>query len=194
MSRQNNILSVLSRLFTGKTAFRPEDTSQGDQDAWREPIIPDERMLTNADKEDIGAPTAASVTALEKNPYIDAHGQKIRPRLVIERCMPKLHGDRMEVWAMLYNDSNFTIEVDKMVLLGQTREYNQFLQPHQAKQLLIYQGPVPRTGNDRKARAYYKITNNTDAFMAEYYIKYETEGDGDFLIDELDIIDPVRDV
>ncbi|MFZ1812775.1 MAG: hypothetical protein WAU02_04675 [Candidatus Saccharimonadales bacterium] len=124
----------------------------------------------------------------------DASGNKIIPEVTFEDCKPKLHGeDHMEVWVVVQNESDMPVRVEKCEVLGQTRPLGHDLPPHGSREVMIYAGDIPSHDHYKKANLYYKTLPHGDYFLAEHEIRYDFD-DGKYVIEDLRLIKPIRDV
>ncbi len=135
-------------------------------------------------------------------PHVDAqpqditrssNGQKIEPEVRVTRVKTTRNGDKMVSYAWVQNNSPFAVEVTKFYVMGQGVNTNCLLSPNQGREVKIYDGGVAH--NDKEVHAYLdcKIAQNGDYFRQEFFVEFDRQSDGNYLIEELHI-EEVRDI
>lgn len=147
----------------------------------------------DAQQADVGAPDQ------EQDPTRDQSGQKIVPEVWVGQLKLRPTSDmkRLEVWAVLENQSEFEVEITSVMLLGSSLDPNRFIKPHASFELLVYNGDTPKDEAYKKLELQYKIVRNGDYFQADHLIQYKLEQEGDkqyFLPEEVTPIRPIRDI
>lgn len=137
-------------------------------------------------------PTAEVVVPVR--PGYDAKGNKIIPKIAITRCQTQTSGDNMQVWAWIKNEADTPLRLERMTMVGMTRQLGNFLTPGEQEQVLVYSGVRPRITSYTKAELYYVQMNTNDYFCAEHQIEYDYESDGTYTVSELEPYSYVRDV
>lgn len=181
----------LSDLLFGAPAKTPEETTLPKQvQAWEQ-----------GDGAVQGVKGAGSSTqpAPQADPHRNASGGKVIPELAVTRLEPhpSSNSTHLEVWATFKNQSNFELELKRIIFLRQHTEPARFLKPGEEHELCIYKGETPRTNAEHKAEIQFKICDNDDYFQAEYQIEYHYEQSphGNFYIpEELHRIAAARDI
>ena len=121
-------------------------------------------------------------------------GPKVIPEVEIERTVSKVDsGKGVQVQCIIQNNSDGTIELDKIRLLGTTRELDIFLKPGEERECTVYQGPRPTNMNHHVAELCYKDQTG-DYFCADHQIEYDDEGDGTFILTDMNLRRPIRDI
>lgn len=161
----------LSRLIKGKPVFTEEDQKWDD-----EPKPAPE------------APAPASATTPDV-----AAGPKIVPVVFVESIECRTNGANMDCDAVIHNNSQVRIELDKIRLLGTSRELDNFLNPGGEREFRIYSGPRPQNTYSTTAELLYKDPSG-DYFSATHQIEFEKESDSTYTIRRMRFIPPVRDV
>jgi hypothetical protein len=100
----------------------------------------------------------------------------------------------MAVTVWVTNRSSDEVELDKIVMLGQTTQLDQIFSAGQARELKFYKGKVPTTGSYHTANLYYKRRSDGDYFCADFTIEYDYDPQGFYKVEELHPINPVRDI
>lgn len=124
---------------------------------------------------------------------IDPKGQKELPHVAIERIEPHENGNHLELYAAIQNYSQVQVFLDKITLLGSTREINYPLRPGQEREFLIFSGPDPK--ND-----YYDDCNlqfrkgDGDYFIAKHHVQMERQQDGTYKVERIRLEGSIRDV
>ncbi len=120
-------------------------------------------------------------------------GPKVLPRVEIEKINCNLNGDRMDCYFAIQNNSTVRVEVDKITILGTTRELDNFLNPGEEREFLVFSGKRPANNYANKCELYYKDPTG-DYFMSQHSIDFEREHDGTYYIYRVTFNPPVRDV
>lgn len=129
------------------------------------------------------------------NGVVDGNGRKTIPSISFKNLRSQRQGDkRVIVKAYVVNDSDQPIRVDTSYLLKQKRTHNQFINPRDSRELMLYNGEIPDNDNEAKAQIAYRLQVNNDVFMESYRIDYNCESDGKFLVTDLIDDGPVRDI
>ncbi|MDB5183818.1 MAG: hypothetical protein JWO07_499 [Candidatus Saccharibacteria bacterium] len=139
-------------------------------------------------------PVSLAGSQNQDNSVVDENGQKIIPRIEIKSLQSRIQGDQLIVTAWVVNDSDQRVRIDTCHLLGQKRQFNQDLNPHQSHQLTFYQGPAPHDENEHHADIIYRLHGNGDSFQSSYRIDYHLEHDGKRSINSLQDEGPTRDI
>lgn len=158
---------ALGKIAQGKPVFEVQDTPSQSQDS---------------------APTSEESAT---HPWIDENGQKIIPHITMTHCKSVIDDNHMEVTAWVTNTSQLEVELDKIVVLNLKTELDRRLRPAEARQVVLYRGPLAKNDYVHKANLYYKIVQNGDYFRADYMVEYNRESNGTYTVEELH---PERDV
>ena len=111
-------------------------------------------------------------------------GPKVIPQIDIERTTWRDNGPNMQVTCVIQNNSQGTIELDKIIMLGRSLELDNFLRPGEERQYNVYNGPRPQNMNYRTAEVYFRDESG-DYFCADHNIEYEREADNTYRIVEM---------
>lgn len=123
----------------------------------------------------------------------DAHGRKIIPLVTVAQIKVKLHGDDMEIEAELANHSELQIELDKIKLLGSTRELDSFLRPGQEREYVIYEGKRLNHTSYQYAELHYKDPTG-DYFSAIHFVEFQQEPDRTYSVRRMRFLPPIKDI
>lgn len=138
------------------------------------------------------APTDSSQAG---NGILDERGLKIIPDIDVRNLRSHLQSDKLVVKAWVFNESaDQIIRVDTSYLLKQKRTHNQEINPHDSREITLYDGPAPTNENERQAQIAFRLKANGDVFMESYRIDYGLESDGRRIVEELHDDGPVRDL
>ena len=124
---------------------------------------------------------------------LDEHGYKIIPEIEVDDVRTRRNGDEMEVTAWVSNKSEQQVRIDYCLMVGQKRVLNYELTPHQAHELVLYDGHIPNNNAYHRAELIFRLSNG-DQFDCVYYVTYHEDRDGKFLVNELHNDGPVRDI
>lgn len=161
------LLEDVARFFQGKPVFQDPGTVD------RGPAANDPRPL--------------------KTPT-DERGYKLIPEVQIQPCHTHFNGDSTLVTAWVTNTSKYEVELDKIILAGMTRRLGRRLQPGEAHELTLYEGPVPTNDHDYRAHLYYRQVSSDDYFLAEFRVEYQRQSDGTFGVVQLFPEHPIKDI
>lgn len=208
-------LKTMKRLLVGEPVFqvgddqKTADTKSIDDSTgkWQDSILPDDTGA-HVENPDAYKPTYIENELPEVSPLAtpapdlvpeadkthDEHGNKIIPEAEITSCETHLKGENCEVWANIRNNSAFEIELDAVRVLGNKTELDRRLLPGDEHKFKIFTGAMPRDDHSREAELYYKNVKSGDYFCARHIIEYQYESDGTYIIEEMRIVRPIRDV
>lgn len=124
---------------------------------------------------------------------IDPNGQKILPRVSIERIEPHESDSRLEIYAAIQNYSEVQVFLDKITLLGATKEINYPLRPGEEREFLIFAGPHPTTDAYDDCNLQFRKQDG-DYFMAKHYVQMERRADNTYKVERITPEGPVRDI
>ncbi len=135
----------------------------------------------------------------QSDPTRDQAGQKIMPEVWVEQLKLRPNSDmsHIEVWAVLKNQSEFEVEITKVMLLGDTLDPNRFIKPNATYELMVYNGDTPESESYKKLALEYKIVRNGDYFQADHLLQYRLEQEGTkryYLPEEVTPLPPIRDI
>ncbi len=185
---------AMGRMIAGQPVYQQTDKpveSARDEDAknWQEGILPDD-----SDHVQPGDDVTQDVKPQDTAPFTTQNGQKIIPEIRVGRCETHLSGDNIELWIVIKNTSEVEIMLDKIVMLGRTTELDRFMKPSEDREFMVYRGPKLKNGSYTKAQIMYKLVATGDYFCADQEVRYHVESDGDYVVDELHLIHPIRDI
>lgn len=172
----------LVRMFQGKPVFEnPTQTPDPNQAS-----VPGQPVAEN---------TAPAEPATDRfGSPVDARGYKIIPEVELINLKTNRNGDQQVVTAWAVNKSDQEIRVDYTRILSQKLDINRQLGPGQSHEVVIYRGKTPMHDNDDDAEMVFRLMSNTDAFQRRYRVEFHRENDGGFLVEELHIDGPVKDI
>jgi hypothetical protein len=84
--------------------------------------------------------------------------------------------------------------LDKIRLLGTTRELDTYLRPHEEKEFTVYDGPRFSRSPGGVAELVYKTTQEGDYFQSLHDITFAYASDKLYSVSELRFHPPVRDI
>ena len=129
------------------------------------------------------------------NGVLDERGYKIIPTISFKNFRSQRQGEkRLIVKTYIVNDSDQPIRIDTSYLLKQKRTHNQLMSPHDAHELVLYDGEIPDNENEHHAQIAYRLQVNGDVFMENYHVAYSLESDGKRIVEDLVDDGPVRDI
>lgn len=172
---------VTKRIIQGKPAFEasqdPDDWSDND-----EPTV------------DFAEDRQAKKEQVLETSLIDENGNKHIPPATIHRVRTLVNGNNAEVWMILKNESDRTVFLDKVTLLGVKFELDYPLKPGGEREFRVYRGALLTHDNYKTAELYYKDEASGDYFRADHLLEYSYESDGTYELVDTKLITPIRDV
>lgn len=170
---------VTKRLIQGKPAFEVSDTS----DDWD-----DEPTVDFAEERQAKRQEADTAT------LYDEHGHKHIPTATVTNVKSNQHGDHIELWATVTNQSDRELKLDKITLLGTKFIMDYPLGPGSQRVFRVYSGPQVMHDSYKKAELYYQDVLTNDYFRADHLVDYRYESDGSYDINGFNLITPIRDL
>ncbi len=172
--------SVARRLLVGEPAFKDSDIDTREVD---EQEVIDGRDDDNQD-ENINEVDTSKEPAVEETP----------PLIEIVSVNCHIDGDHMDVYGHILNHSREEVELDKVVLLDQKKELDNFLYGGESREYLLYSGPLWDSQTVRNSDVVYK-TKEGNYWRAEHYVRLRYLSDTDkFIVDEIKLLPPVRNL
>ncbi len=167
-------LGGLGRFLSGKPVFEAEPPS--------------------VQKNDFLGPMAEQSTDSSRTGLVDEHGNKVVPQIEVAHVQSHRHGNDMTVTAWITNRSDQRIRIDETRMIKQRQQPHRELDPAQAHEFTLYQGPLPKDEAEHYLDIVYRISANGDLFERRYLIEYFRENDGGILVDELHEDGIIRDI
>jgi len=118
---------------------------------------------------------------------------KIVPVVQVVRVDSRIHGDSIEVYGHVRNDSTVDVELNKTYVLGATHQIDVFLHPGEERQCLLYAGPAPHDVSQHQAEIVFKDTMG-DYFKAVHLVSFHLQADGIYNVTNLQLQPPIRDM
>lgn len=181
------LFTGLSRLAKGEPVFQPGD------DDWNEKSSYKDTDGSEPYAQPEGSDATADITNDGRGALRDSRGQKLYPQVVVDKVNCHLSGNYMDCYFGLQNNARTPIELDKITILGTTRELDCPLQPGEQRDFQVYNGVCPTNNYANKCQIYYKDPAG-DYFMSEHLIDFEQNPDKSYYIYRVRFIGPVRDV
>lgn len=172
-----SFLDAIKKLVTGQPVFTTKSDGQYDQDL-AQPVQQEQ--------------TEAAVEPAFGTPR-DQRGEKILPVVAVKRVDCRLRDAGMECWGVLQNQAPYKMELDKISLLGVRLELDNFLEPNEEREYLLYSGARPTSEADHNCQLQY-LNESGDYFSAEHYVHLAVQPDGTYVINRLEFVPPVRDI
>jgi hypothetical protein len=122
-----------------------------------------------------------------------AGGAKQIARAFVEETETHTDGHHMRVMVKIKNESAGRIELDKISLMGNKRELDMWLNPHQEREFIVYDGEMPTHRNYDDAWLDYKDETG-DYFQQYHTVEFEAEGEGRYSIKYLRPSGPTKDI
>lgn len=116
------------------------------------------------------------------------------PVVRIKRVECRASGPRLEVFADIHNEAREPIYLDRIILSGKNRELDSQLNAGQARQYLIYSGPLLMQPPKGYAEVHYRKQRDGDYFADYHEIRSRNMGREGYEITELLMRGPVRDI
>lgn len=166
-------LDVLGRMINGDPMFDEQSSStrpQGSQTEDPTLVRPDQHDPTRTDS-----------------------GIKIFPELKVSRVNTHRNGTAMTTSVWIENEAPFEVELRKFTIMGRSVAMGRRLQPHSGHEEIIYSGAIATDDKHTHASIDYRIVQNGDYFQQEFFVEFDRQADGTYLIEELHPEHHVRD-
>lgn len=179
-----SFLERMRRFMKGEPVFRPGEDIDNPQQA--------------RDKDDWDLPPQAHTPDPQPAPAPVTAGPRITPLVTVERVECHPNGSNMEVTVHIKNHASIEVMIDKIMLLGQTRELDRELRAGEEFEFVnVYNGPRPNNRNYThcELQYYFQDTNNENNYLSAIHnTEYKQEADGAYTITRLRFIPPVKDI
>ena len=120
-------------------------------------------------------------------------GAKVIPTVCIERSEYHNNGSNMQVTASIINHSTQDIELDKINVLGTSRNLNLILHPGDSRECIVFEGERPHNHAYDNAYLQYKDTTG-DYFETHHTVEFRQEPDGSYHVYQMRYVGPVKDI
>lgn len=121
-------------------------------------------------------------------------GTKIIPEVVIDRVEYRNNGQNMDIDVEIRNNSTREVFVDKIMLLGTTREIDRIFKPGEEREVSVYSGPRPNNRNYTNCELQYRDQETGDYFSSLHFVEYEQEADKTYVISRIRFTPPIKDI
>lgn len=130
----------------------------------------------------------------KSEPVYDKANDHTFPVVEIRRVTSHLSGNQMQIYCMLSNNWKEELMLDKIYLLDTKRELGTVLRSGEARDFLVYSGPV-LTHEYHEAQLDYKTQREGDYFAAMYDVSFVYHGDSKtYTLDDMKLRLPIRDI
>jgi len=162
----------LRRLATGQPVFEDESQPKSQSTPMPAPTPPSQPQGTVIDK---------------------VHQDKF-PNVHIKHVKTHENGNDMEVYCAIENTWPEEVMLDKIRILGATRELDDFLRGHEEREFLVYRGPKPQR-QEYEAQLDYKTRREGDYFRAVHDVRFlYHDADHTYTINDIRLRLPIRDI
>lgn len=138
-------------------------------------------------------PPQAQADSTEHDPTRTNTGLKIVPELKVSRLSTRRNGNTMMTSIWIENEAPFEVELRKFTIMGRSVAMGRRLQPHGGHEEMIYSGAIATDDKHTHASVDYRIVQNGDYFQQEFFVEFDRQADGTYLIEELHQEHHVRD-
>lgn len=122
----------------------------------------------------------ASLPGEHTNTTMTRSGPKVIPRVVIEHVESHVNGHHMDCRGVIRNESNAQVFLDKVRLLGTSRELDSAMRPGESREFLLYTGSIPQQGNMYACELQYRDATG-DYFTGLHNLQFARQSDGTYL-------------
>ena len=122
---------------------------------------------------------------------ITAPQSKPLPYVAITRWEHEYHGDNLQINLTLRNNSQETIELDRLLFLGQENDLDEVLDPGEAREIKAYYGDSLSSGSYTKAELWYKDCDR-NAFGSLHTVDFHLNREGKYEVSRFHFLAPVR--
>lgn len=154
-----------------------------------------EPVFTNSpDKADL--PRTGSAQMQADGAAVNPPAGKVIPLIYARRVESRLDsgGTFVDCWVLFENNGAVSVFIDKINIFGTTRELDRILQAGETYEFEVFRGPAPTNGNYQTATVSYRDNTTGDYFEARFMLRYDLEASGVYLLDEMILEQPVRDI
>jgi hypothetical protein len=125
---------------------------------------------------------------------IDKVHQDKFPNVHIKHVKTHENGNDMEVYCAIENTWPEEVMLDKIRILGATREIDDFLRGREEREFLVYRGPKPKQQN-YEVQLDYKTRREGDYFRAVHDVRFlYHDSDKTYTINDIRLRLPIRDI
>ena len=115
------------------------------------------------------------------------------PRVILDEPDHRDYNGRAELYVTMKNQSDQTVVVDFIEMLGVTTQLERYMKPGEEYELRAYVGQSLRSGAYTKARLQYRDESG-DYFCAHHYVEYRVDGSGVYEVVRIKLTPPIQDV
>jgi hypothetical protein len=184
------IWQSLGRLIKGEPVFQPGDQQGSNKPANLPPPNGGQPMQQDTAHHAASENLPAAAAPAHSVPNM---GPKVLPLVAVQRIEPHINGEHVEYYFALENHSEERVELDKIRILNVQRELDNFLNPREEKEFLVYSGPRPRNSAYNQAEIFYKNAHG-DYFKSTHFVEFDHQPDNSYTIARVRFMPPVRDV
>lgn len=125
---------------------------------------------------------------------IEKGNENTFPVVQITRVKPHANGDRLQVYCYIQNNWSGPVELDKIIIFDTKRELDTVLGAGEARDFLVYDGPVLRKEH-YDVVLQYKTQKEGDYFAAEHTAKFSYRSQDDtYEVGDIQLNEPIRDI
>lgn len=171
-----HFLEFMKKMVEGKPVFDTPD------------VKPESELMKSSDRSPATPVHPSSESLIQK------HNDHTFPIVEIKQVKTHLDGENIQVYCHIKNEWEQEVMLDKIRLLGTTRELDVFLRPDEDREFLVYKGPKLRH-EYHEAEIDYKTAKEGDYFRAIYEVSYTYDSmDKSYTVDEMELRQPIRDI
>lgn len=116
------------------------------------------------------------------------------PVVQITRVKSHVNGDRLQVYCYIQNNWSGPVELDKIAIFDTKRELDTVLRAGEARDFLVYDGPVLRKEHGDVVLQ-YKTQKEGDYFAAEHTATFAYRAQDDtYEVGDIRLNEPIRDI
>lgn len=119
---------------------------------------------------------------------------KVIPVVRMGRIENQVDGPRLAIYTDIRNDSAVPIFLDHVILCGTLQQLDTQLRAGEVRQLLVYSGPLLQNQPSGYVEVHYRTAETADYFVDYHEIHSHQEEDRGFIITELLLRGPVKDL
>lgn len=122
-------------------------------------------------------------------------GPKERPEVVLGRVQCRDGGHGMELDVEIKNNSQQSIFVDKLMILGTRRELDYVMRPGEEREFTVYDGPKLNHRNYNTCELQYRNDSDGDYFSSLHLVEFESQdSDGNYAVRNIRFTPPIKDI
>jgi len=176
----------LKRILTGQQVFKPGEDADGVTHRDEQADVDSDAPVINPSSQPASQYVGGATTTRTSGPAII-------PQCVVEEVESRISGPYLDVSVTIKNMSQVTVMLDKILLLGRTRELDYSLAPGASREFVsVYNGPLLTNRNYTHSEVQYRNEQDGEYHSAIHNAEFEQQPDNTYTINRIRFIPPVK--